>query len=184
MRKIYYVIFVFSILTIIGCNRNSYKSSRNISQATGWKINSDGSSFNYNTNFKGQKNAPGMIFIKGGTFVKGNSKDNVLQDWNNSPTQQFVKSFYIEETEVTNIMYLEYVDWLKKMYGQDDELKNIYIAALPDTLVWRNPLGFNEDMVNNYLRHPAFQNHPVVGVSWHQANNFSKWRTNLSLIHI
>ena len=54
-----------------------------------------------------------MIFIKGGTFVKGNSKDNVLQDWNNSPTQQFVKSFYIEETEVTNIMYLEYVDWLK-----------------------------------------------------------------------
>ena len=178
MRKIYYVIFVFSILTIIGCNRNSYKSSRNISQATGWKINSDGSSFNYNTNFKGQKNAPGMIFIKGGTFVKGNSKDNVLQDWNNSPTQQFVKSFYIEETEVTNIMYLEYVDWLKKMYGQDDELKNIYIAALPDTLVWRNPLGFNEDMVNNYLRHPAFQNHPVVGVSWHQANNFSKWRTN------
>ena len=33
-------------------------------------------------------------------------------------------------------------------------------------------------MVNNYLRHPAFQNHPVVGVSWHQANNFSKWRTN------
>jgi len=64
------------------------------------------------------------------------------------------------------------------MYGQDDELKNIYLAALPDTLVWRNPLGFNEDMVNNYLRHPAFQNHPVVGVSWHQANNFSKWRTN------
>ena len=63
------------------------------------------------------------------------------------------------------------------MYGNDDELKKIYLAALPDTLVWRNPLGFNEDMVNNYLRHPAFQNHPVVGVSWHQANNFAKWRT-------
>ncbi|MAV14174.1 MAG: gliding motility lipoprotein GldJ [Flavobacteriaceae bacterium] len=178
MRKINYIIFVFSLLTIIGCNRNSYKSGSNISQATGWKINSDGSNFNYNTKFKGQKNAPGMIFIKGGTFVKGNSKDNVLLDWNNSPTQQFVRSFYIEETEVTNIMYLEYVDWLKKMYAKDDELKNIYLTALPDTLVWRNPLGFNEDMVNNYLRHPAFQNHPVVGVSWHQANNFSKWRTN------
>ena len=32
-------------------------------------------------------------------------------------------------------------------------------------------------MVNNYLRHPAFQNHPVVGVSWKQANNYAKWRT-------
>ncbi len=51
---------------------------------------------------------------------------------------------------------------------------NIYKAALPDTLVWRNPLGFNEDMVNNYLRHPAFENHPVVGVSWKQATNFAK----------
>ena len=33
-------------------------------------------------------------------------------------------------------------------------------------------------MVNNYLRHPAFENHPVVGVSWKQATNFAKWRTD------
>ena len=77
----------------------------------------------------------------------------------------------MDETEVTNGMYIEYLFWLKNIYGGDSELRRIYIAALPDTLVWRNPLGFNEDMVNNYLRHPAFQNHPVVGVSWNQANN-------------
>ena len=75
-------------------------------------------------------------------------------------------------------MYLEYIDWLKNKYGSDNNLKKIYESALPDTLVWRNPLGFNEDMVNNYLRHPAFQNHPVVGVSWLQAKNYAKWRTN------
>ena len=178
MRNFSSFIFVFSILAIVGCNRNSYKSGKNISQATGWKINSAEGSFSYNTKYKGQQNAPGMVFVQGGTFVKGNSKDNVLHDWNNSPTQQYVRSFFLDETEVTNIMYLEYIDWLKKMYGNDDELKKIYLAALPDTLVWRNPLGFNEDMVNNYLRHPAFQNHPVVGVSWHQANNFAKWRTH------
>ena len=61
--------------------------------------------------------------------------------------------------------------------GEDKNLRRIFTSALPDTLVWRNPLGFNEDMVNNYLRHPAFQNHPVVGVSWKQASNFAKWRT-------
>ncbi len=32
-------------------------------------------------------------------------------------------------------------------------------------------------MVNNYLRHPAFRDYPVVGVSWQQAVNFAKWRT-------
>ena len=102
-----------------------------------------------------------------------------MHDWNNTPSQQYVRSFYMDETEVTKFMYLEYVGLAKKeIWYSDEELKNIYLAALPDTLAWRNPLGFNEDMVNNYLRHPAFKNHPVVGVSWQQATNFAKWRTN------
>ena len=178
MKNFKLILLFVSILIVIGCSRNNYKSGKNISQATGWKINSSDGGFKFNTKFKGQQNAPGMIFVQGGTFVKGNSKDNVLNDWNNTPTQQYVRSFFMDETEVTNIMYLEYLDWLKRMYGSDLELKKIYLAALPDTLVWRNPLGFNEDMVNNYLRHPAFQNHPVVGVSWHQASNFAQWRTH------
>ena len=177
MKKSYIILFSFALIMLIGCSRNNYKAGKNISQATGWKINSEGG-FQAETKYRGQQNAPGMIFVQGGTFVKGNTKDNVMHDWNNTPTQQYVRSFFMDETEGTNIMYLEYIDWLKRMYGGDEELKKIYVAALPDTLVWRNPLGFNEDMVNNYLRHPAFQNHPVVGVSWHQANNFAKWRTN------
>ncbi len=32
-------------------------------------------------------------------------------------------------------------------------------------------------MVNNYLRHPSFQDYPVVGVTWQQATNYAKWRT-------
>ena len=177
MNKSYIYFLLASLLISVGCSKNNYKSGKNISQATGWKINSE-NGFKAETKYKGQIDAPGMIFVQGGTFVKGNSKDNVMNDWNNTPTQQYVRSFFMDETEVTNIMYLEYLFWLKKMYAKDPQLKKIYTAALPDTLVWRNPLGFNEDMVNNYLRHPAFQNHPVVGVSWHQANNFAKWRTN------
>ena len=176
MKKTSLYILIFSIFFIVSCNRNTYKSGKNISQATGWKINSEGG-FQLSTKYKGQITAPGMSFIQGGTFVKGNTKDNVMHDWNNTPTQQYVRSFFMDETEVTNGMYIEYLFWLKNMYGGDSELRRIYIAALPDTLVWRNPLGFNEDMVNNYLRHPAFQNHPVVGVSWNQANNYAKWRT-------
>lgn len=85
----------------------------------------------------------------------------------------------MDETEVTNLMYLEYLDWLKRVFPPDGEnYGNIYASALPDTLAWRNPLGFNEAMVKNYLRHPAFSEYPVVGVSWLQAVNFCKWRTD------
>ena len=55
---------------------------------------------------------------------------------------------------------------------------NIYLGALPDTLVWRNKLGYAEEMVNSYLRHPAFSDYPVVGVSWIQAYEYAEWRTD------
>ncbi len=182
MKKLNFILLLFTLLLILSCNRNSMKGSgKNFSSATGWSINDkESGGFSYNKKYKGQISAPGMVFIQGGTFVKGNAKDNVLNEWNNTPTQQYVRSFFMDETEVTNVMYREYLFWLKKKFYKSDseEVRNIYFAALPDTLVWRNPLGFNEDMVNNYLRHPAFNNHPVVGVSWVQAQNFSKWRTN------
>ena len=170
------VILLLSVL-VIGCNNNNpFKNNKNISQATGWKISTKDGGFKNKKSYKGQNTGPGLVFIEGGTYTKGNVQDNIMHDWNNTPTQQYVRSFFIDETEVTNLMYVEYLHWMNKVFAKD--FPDIYKASLPDTLVWRNPLGFNEDMVNNYLRHPAFENHPVVGVNWKQAVNYAKWRTD------
>ncbi|MDT0686331.1 gliding motility lipoprotein GldJ [Zunongwangia sp. F225] len=167
--------FAFGI-GLISCNNS--RDYKNNSRATGWDINSDEGGFQYNNDFKEQETAPGLVFIEGGTFTMGRVQDDPLHDWNNSPTQQHVQSFYMDETEVTNKMYLEYLDWLKRVAPPSDErYSDVYAGALPDTLVWRNRLGFNETMVNNYLRHPAYAEYPVVGVSWIQAVEFSDWRT-------
>jgi gliding motility-associated lipoprotein GldJ len=85
----------------------------------------------------------------------------------------------MDETEVTNAMYLEYLFWIKENFPPSNEnFADIYKGALPDTLVWRNRLGYTEDLVENYLRNPAYGNYPVVGVSWIQATEFAKWRTD------
>ncbi len=169
-----------SLLVVLGglssCKNNT---SKNTSRATGWKINAKEGGFQYNTSFKEQETAPGLVFVEGGTFTMGKVQDDVMHDWNNTPTQQHVQSFYMDETEVTNVMYLEYLDWIKRVFPPDNpEYANIYKGALPDTLVWRNRLGFNEVMTNNYLRHPAYGEYPVVGVNWVQAVQFSEWRTD------
>lgn len=165
-------------LSLQGCN-SSNGSSRNTSRATGWQINAREGGFQYNTDFKEQETAPGLVFVEGGTFTKGKLQDDVMHDWNNTPTTQHVQSFYMDETEVTNMMYLEYLDYLKKVYPPDNpKYTNIYLGALPDTLVWRNRLGFNETMTNNYLRHAAYAEYPVVGVNWVQAVQFAEWRTD------
>jgi len=168
---------IFFSLLMIGCSKSSKYS--NTSRGTGWRINAKEGGFQYNTRFKEQETAPGMVFVEGGTFTMGKVQDDVMHDWNNSPNQQHVQSFYIDETEVTNMMYLEYLDWLKRVYPPSNpNYTAIYNGALPDTLVWRNRLGYSEVLVENYLRHPAFGNYPVVGVSWLQANEFAKWRTD------
>jgi gliding motility-associated lipoprotein GldJ len=161
----------------VSCNKTrDYKDS---SRATGWKMNAKEGGFQYDPKTKEQETGPGLVFVEGGTFTMGRVQDDPMHDWNNSPNQQHVQSFYMDETEVTNLMYLEYLDWLKKVFPPSDEnYRRIYEGAVPDTLVWRNRLGFNEVMTNNYLRHPAYADYPVVGVSWIQAVEFSNWRTD------
>ena len=166
---------MLSIILIAGMTSCSKKSSsKNSSRATGWNVDSKKGLSN-----KKQEAGPGLIFVEGGTFTMGKVQDDVMHDWNNAATQQHVQSFYMDETEVTNFMYLEYLDWLKMVFPPSEEnYKNIYEGASPDTLVWRNRLGYNETMTNNYLRHPSYAEYPVVGVNWIQAVEFSKWRTD------
>tara|TARA_B100000767_G_scaffold272834_1_gene301426 strand:+ start:4724 stop:6406 length:1683 start_codon:yes stop_codon:yes gene_type:complete len=169
-----FILLAFSALIISSCGNNKSQS-----RATGWGINSKKGGFQYNADFEDQETGPGLIFIEGGTFTKGQVQDDVMHDWNNSPNKQHVMSFYIDETEVTNVMYLEYLDWITSVFPQDNrEFKQLYNGALPDTLVWRNQLGYFEELTTNYLRHPAYAEYPVVGVNWLQAVQFAEWRTD------
>ncbi|CAI8182825.1 MAG: Uncharacterised protein [Flavobacteriaceae bacterium] len=178
MKIGFIVKFIFVALTTVlfiscGGKRN------NISRGTGWGINSKDGGFQYNLEYDEQENGPGLVFIEGGTYTKGQVQDDVLHDWNNTPTQQHVMSFYIDETEVTNLMYIEYLDWLETVFPlSEPRFKQIYEGALPDTLVWRNTLGYMEELTTNYLRHPAYAEYPVVGINWLQAVQFAEWRTN------
>ena len=165
------------MLGFASCSKKSKTDSA--SRGTGWNVSSSKGGFTKGSAHKTQETGPGLVFVEGGTFTKGLVQDDVMHDWNNIPNQQHVMSFYMDETEVTNLMYLEYLEWLKKVYPPTEaNYKNIYEGASPDTLVWRNRLGYNETMTNNYLRHPAYANYPVVGVNWVQAVEFSKWRTD------
>ncbi len=146
------------------------------SKTTGWNYNDP-----ENGGFEKQEwdeyiPKPGLVFVEGGSFTMGQVEQDVLYDWNNRPRKQSVSSFYMDETEVTNIAYREYLYWVDRVFKA--EYPEIFKKALPDTLVWRSRLGANEEYVELYLRHPAFQNYPVVGVSWKQATEFCIWRTD------
>jgi len=125
--------------------------------------------------FKQNDPAPGLVLIPGGTFLMGGGEKDIEMMMNNRQRQVTVQSFYMDETEVANI------DWkvfLKSREG--DASDGLKVEELqPNTTVWRRDLAFNDPYAETYYQHPAFNMYPVVGITWHQANEFCKWRTEV-----
>ncbi|MDQ3051520.1 MAG: SUMF1/EgtB/PvdO family nonheme iron enzyme [Bacteroidota bacterium] len=146
------------------------------SSVTGWGYNDEKNGGFEKVPYEEQETGPGLILIEGGTFAMGRTEQDITIDWDNVPRRVTVSSFYMDETEVSNLHYREYLYWLDRVFATD--YPEVYKKALPDTLVWRSKVGFNEPYVELYLRHPAYNDYPVVGVNWLQANDFCAWRTD------
>ena len=99
----------------------------------------------------------------------GQNQEDMMGDWNNMKRRVTVNSFFIDKTEVTNVHYREYIFWLSNVFKEvsssgrpKNDVDSIVWSALPDTLVWRSELAYNEPMVEYYFRHPSYKNFPVV----------------------
>jgi formylglycine-generating enzyme required for sulfatase activity len=220
--------FLLGVLILVSCQPERSKT-------TGWHHNSPE---NFGSGYEkfpamDQETGPGLTLIEGGVFTMGLAEQDVMKDWNNNPRRVTIPSFYMDQTEVSNFDYLEYLFWLGRVYGSVDpnsqrnynpdnfivpgsdeeseeiieetedgeedsnakdkafkkykynytesftsSYQEVFRKALPDTLCWRSPLSSMEHFVNYYLRHPAYRDYPVVGVSWIQANEYCKWRTD------
>lgn len=151
------------------------------STTTGWAYNSpENGGFEVVMEYE-QETGPGLVFIEGGTFSMGKNEQDVNYAWDNEMRRVTVQSFYMDETEIKNIDYREYLHWISRVFIDYPE---VYRSALPDTLVWRSQLAYNEPLVEYYFRHPAYNEYPVVGVSWIQANDYCLWRTDRVNEHI
>lgn len=142
------------------------------SSATGLEYNEEGG-FAVN-DYRGQPEGPNLVFIEGGRTVLGSFEEDVLTTRDNVERAVTVASFYMDETEVANIHWLEYEYYIKldsdEVYWQNN---------LPDTTVWAKDLAFNDPYVDHYYRYPGFRFFPVVGVNWRQAINYCRWRTDV-----
>ncbi|WP_282456685.1 formylglycine-generating enzyme family protein [Chitinophaga sedimenti] len=125
------------------CNKDGggglFGKKKASSSATGWAYNDKkmgGFSVAKNVD---QKTGPGLVFVQGGTFAMGATEQDVMMEWNNIPRRITVSSFYIDETEVSNVHYREYLYWLTRMYNES--FPDVVKKALPDTLVWRSELA-------------------------------------------
>lgn len=169
IRSISSIAFAAALIATASCSKEK-------SDKTGWAYNDPKSGGFEVVKAKEQKTGPGLVLIEGGTFVMGAVEENITHEMDNFPRRVTVNSFYMDETEVANVHYREYIYWLQRVFGEENP--EVVKAAMPDTLVWRRNLAYNEPFVKTYFRYPAYNYYPVVGVTWKQANDYCIWRTD------
>ena len=91
-------------------------SNKNKSSTTGFGYNSRKWGGFENIKYKGQETGPGLVLIPGGAFVMGSSEQDVALDYNNVERKVTVNSFYMDEAEISNKQYGEYVYWLQLIF--------------------------------------------------------------------
>ena len=165
----FFIAFSAGVIGLSSCSKEK-------SDATGWNYNDPKNGGFEVRDYPGQVTGPNLVLVEGGTFMMGNTEQDVMYEYNTIPRRVTVPSFYIDETEITNTQYREYLYWLQRVFGAD--FSEVYKKALPDSLSWRDELAYNEPYVEYYFRHPAYNDYPVVGVNWLQANDYCKWRTD------
>ena len=123
----------------------------------------------FTTNEKNKLKLPEeFVFIPEGTMgVIGNPRSAI----DDTLAKKIpIMSFYLSKYEVTNLQYRQF--YAEVSPGLTDEEKN-QIAC--DSLGWRQALTYNEPLVQQYYRHPAFNNYPVVNIQYEGVAKYCAW---------
>ncbi len=116
---------------------------------------------------------PNLKLIQGGRAILGSQEEDVMAFRDNIERTVSISTFWMDETEMTNNDYKEFLfDMKKRVNG--DSLKKLE----PSEKVWRGAMTFNDVYESYYFRFPGFNFYPVAGVSWVQADAYAKWRTS------
>lgn len=122
----------------------------------------------------------GMVVCPSGTFHMGQADENIAHTQANLNRQITIGGFYMDDTEITNNEYRQFMNVILEdsieVWGE----QYIYDSIYPDTNVWMNDFSHHmgDPMMEYYYMHPAFDDYPVVGINWKATKKFSEWRTN------
>ncbi len=174
------VFLIASSSILSSCNKTPGYGRRTAANP-GKKSATTGAEFSFDeqdtTQFFVSKNAeqipgPNLKFIQGGRAVLGSQEEDVMAFRDNLERTVSIANFYMDETEISNNDFREFLFDMKKKVSADSLLK-----LEPAENVWSGAMSFNDMYQSYYFRFPGFNFYPVAGVSWSQANIYSKWRT-------
>ncbi|WP_215224310.1 T9SS ring complex lipoprotein PorK/GldK [Echinicola shivajiensis] len=127
-----------------------------------------------------------MVPVKAGTFWMGQADEDIAVSKSSLNRQVTISEFYMDKYEVSNNKYRQFLEAVKMgelalstpTTLKDPPQFNID-ELVPDTTVWSQSFThhYGDPLMEYYFEHPAFDDYPVVGISWEQAKKFCEWKT-------
>ncbi len=106
-------------------------------------------------------------------FVPTKNDSTMLSFYDVKETK--IESFYISATEVTNLEWWFFYKAMVEKHGEISAREKYY----PDTLVWVKEIGYSyhEPYTSNYFHSEKYNDYPIVGINWNQAQEYCQWLT-------
>uniref|UniRef100_UPI004048EA0D gliding motility lipoprotein GldJ n=1 Tax=Algoriphagus sp. TaxID=1872435 RepID=UPI004048EA0D len=173
-------LLLVTVTLLSSCQKNN-TYGRRTANSPGKRSATTGATFSFktadSTEFFVAKKAeqipgPNLKLIQGGRATLGSQEEDVMAFRDNLERTVSISTFWMDETEMTNNDYKEFLFDMKKRVSTDSIIK-----LEPSEKVWRGAMTFNDVYESYYFRFPGFNFYPVAGVSWSQANAYAKWRT-------
>ncbi len=181
------LVFIIQSCGLVGQNNSDGGEALGVAGRQGWQTTTPSN----------------MITVPGGSYIMGQVDEDITDSKVSFNRQVTVSSFYMDDAEITNNKYRQFIVEIKKTASKataseenmpaetDSEAasskakwptidENFIMAHLyPDSTVWRANFAHHmgDPMVEYYFSHPAFDDYPVVGVTWEGAKYFAEWRT-------
>ena len=143
-------------LIISSCNQSSRRTARNpgnTSPSTGARYSFDDDDSTRFQVFRMPQEivGPRLKYIQGGRAVLGSQETDIMGFRDNAERTVTIASFYMDETEVTNVDYKEFLFNIAKNISADSLQK-----LEPKENVWANDMSYNDVYNTYYFRYPGF----------------------------
>jgi formylglycine-generating enzyme required for sulfatase activity len=121
------------------------------------------------------------------SFAQAANDEFIRKEKITPPNTKFLRpGYYMDVSEVTNISWLEFLHYVAR-----DSSRDYYNSMLPDTSVWELNKQLYSLIIwrdidstlssyysaDHYFRYPGYRYSPVVGISYLQAVEYCKWRS-------
>ena len=116
-----------------------------------------------------------LVVVNSCAYKQLKSELTLVKVGNPPGTIKIADNLYMDDSEIRNIDYLEYLHWLKSVYGATSVE---YSCMYPDTSFWKKLDENFASLDSFYFTNPVYRKLSVYGVNPEQARCYTKWRSD------